>query len=380
MNIAIDARAIRERRTGVENTLLNFLDFLSRGAAPHRVVVLREKDKSFALERPGGLDVIDVRTGWPPGFYFHRLPKILDAVRADVYYSIWTAFPPFARARKIVTVHDLAWVHFPEAYRVPERLRYRAWMRLAARYGDTLIAVSENTRNDVVALHPGCESKVRVIRMGFRPDYLAPGETPHPLPPQVRDFLKGGDYVLSVGTLHPRKNLKGLIRAFFLYKDRYDDPVKLVIAGVEGGAGVELGALLLGSPRGRDVLLAGYVGDEDLKALYRGARTFVLPSFYEGFGLPVLEAMASGTPVAAARSSCLPEIAGDAALYFRPEDPAEMADAMALLCRDETLRRKLIEKGLERVKQFDTEEAARALWALLTESGRAKLDKTGFSW
>jgi glycosyltransferase involved in cell wall biosynthesis len=173
-------------------------------------------------------------------------------------------------------------------------------------------------------------------------------------------------YVLFVGTVQPRKNLERLAEAMTAVVNA-GLPHRLVIAGKRGWLADRVEARIAGSPHRDRIRFLGYVADEDLAALYSGADAFCLPSLYEGFGLPVLEAMACGVPVVAARSSALPEVAGEAALLVDPSDAAAIGDGLRRVLTDEPLRRELTNRGLERAVQFTWERAGTATIALLRD-------------
>ncbi|MBN1177582.1 MAG: glycosyltransferase family 4 protein [Anaerolineae bacterium] len=288
-----------------------------------------------------------------------RLPLPVEAItgRLDLFYSPDFVLPPtLPRTRTLLTVHDLSFLHYPDHF-VPKLVQYlsRVVPRSVAR-ADRVLADSEATRRDLIALLDVPPEKVALLYSGvdacFRPQ-SEPGERERLA---EHHGLDARPYILSVGTLQPRKNYVGLIRAFARLERR---DVQLVIAG---GRGWLYEDVLAEAARHADrVAVLGFVDDAELPALYRGAALFAFPSFYEGFGLPVLEAMACGTPVVCSNASSVPEVAGDAALLVDPHDEDALAAALARALDDEALRAGMVERGLAQAARFSWERAARQL-------------------
>jgi glycosyltransferase involved in cell wall biosynthesis len=291
-----------------------------------------------------------------------RLPVPVEAVTGgiDVFYSPDFVLPPTRQStRTVLTIHDLSFRHFPEAF-VPSLRQYleRVVPRSIDR-ADLVLADSTHTRSDIMALFGVAPAKVHVLYGGvdsrFRPD-PEPGE---------RERLRGRygidarPYVLSVGTLQPRKNYVRLIKAFAQVKTCKPADLQLLIAG---GRGWLYEDIFAEAERCRDrVRVLGFVDDADLPALYRHAALFVFPSLYEGFGFPVLEAMACGVPTISAHASSLPEVAGDAALLVDPLDVDALAGAMTSVLENADLGAGMTSRGLVQAAQFSWERAARQL-------------------
>lgn len=270
----------------------------------------------------------------------------------------WNA-PLAVPAPLAVTVHDLIHILFPEYLRRPRLLSLayaRALMRAACSRARVVLTVSENTRRDLVRVLGVNPRKIVVtplgVDSGFRPVRNA-GD--------MRAFLRArnlsGGYVLYVGNMKPHKNIERLVRVFSALS--LPGGMKLVLAGSEDrryrGVRDEVKKLRLG---GR-VVFSGVSGKGELRLLYSGARVLVLPSLYEGFGLPPLEAMACGTPVVASRTSSIPEVVGDAGLLVSPRDEGAMARAIRAAVLRDDLRRRLRARGLARARLFDWNETAR---------------------
>jgi glycosyltransferase involved in cell wall biosynthesis len=277
----------------------------------------------------------------------------------DLLHSPDFTLPPVAgRTRTLLTVHDLSFVRDPDSA-VPVLRDYlnRAVPRSVAR-ADHVLADSAATRDDLVELYQTPLEKITVLYSGVN-DSFRPIRDPALLAAVRQRYGLGADpYVLAVGTLQPRKNYVRLIRAFA----QLDQPgLRLVIVGGRGwmfdSIFSEVGRLGL---EGR-VLFPGFADDADLPALYSAARVLAYPSLYEGFGLPILEAFACGTPVVTSTASCLPEVAGDAALLVAPEDEAALAGALSRAVCDDSLRADLVRRGFERLKHFSWEASARQL-------------------
>ena len=294
-----------------------------------------------------------------------RLPISVEAITGslDVFYSPDFVLPPTRRAtRTLLTVHDLSYLHYPEHF-VPKLVRYldRAVSRSVAR-ADQVLADSKATRADLIAHLGTPPEKVEVLYGGvdsrFRPE-KEPGENEHLC---ARYGLSEGCYVLSVGTIQPRKNYVRLMRAFaHLQTCRLADlqlaGLQLVIVGGRGWLYEDIFAEA--EKHGDRVRILGFVDDADLPALYRNAVLFAFPSLYEGFGFPVLEAMACGVPAVCSNASSIPEIAGDAALLVDPLDTDDIAEAMAHVLEDADLRQTMVDRGLAQAARFTWEKAAR---------------------
>ena len=261
------------------------------------------------------------------------------------------------RGKRIITVHDLFFLDEPG---LTDRETRRTFVRRAGKAilaADGIITVSRFSRQTVLDRFPVVERRVKAIPHGLDTSFLAapPAEDLD----RVRAGLKlPGTFLLFVGALEPRKNLVRLIEALKLLGDRGLDPV-LVVAGKSGPDSARVAETVARLGLGSRVMFPGYVDELTKRCLYRLATGFVFPSLVEGFGLPILEAMASGLPVAASGTSALPEVAAEAALYFDPKSPEDMADKIRSLLENRDLRRELIDKGRHRASLFDWSRAAR---------------------
>lgn len=257
------------------------------------------------------------------------------------------------------TIHDLAFKRYPETFPLRDRLKLNFMLSTVVRQADKLIAVSESTKRDLLEFFPHLqEEKIKVIHHGFDNEFFGTRLSGNELTSTLRRHqLEVGKYILYVGALQPRKNLERLIQAFGKIKEACPE-AKLVLAGEAAWLAQGILAAREASKYRDDILLLGRVSFEEVRALYQGARFFAFPSLYEGFGLPLLEAFASLTPVLTANNSSLPEVAGDAALYCDAENVEDMALALKSLWQDGDLRTSLVMKGKERLAHFSWETCA----------------------
>jgi glycosyltransferase involved in cell wall biosynthesis len=281
------------------------------------------------------------------------LPLAVRRAGVDILHNLFTTAPVLHRVPQVTTIHDLIYKRFPEAHAGPLSLGMSTLVPLAARRSHRVIAISKATRNDVVELLDVDPGKIDVV-------YEGPGSRPS-ADPEPEDALRSryslGDapIVLSVSAHRPHKNIERLIEAVA----RIEEPSVLVIPGYETPWEEELqsGARRAGAET--RVRFLGWVSDAELEGLYKAATCLAFPSLAEGFGLPVLEAMIRGLPVACSDATSLPEVAGEAALYFDPLDAGAMAEAIASLLRDQGLRERLAAAGRERAAGFTWSRAAR---------------------
>jgi len=289
------------------------------------------------------------------------------------------------RMRTVVTIHDMGYLRFPESHTPSQRRYLRLSTSWSARAASQLIAISNTTRDDLMRYAGVQPEKISVVHHGVSSRFR-PVEDQRLIAATQAKYGITPPYFLYVGTVQPRKNLARLLEAYAqartevqgLRTEEEDSSVlspqssvlQLVIAGKRGWltGEIERQATQLFGPGSPSVRFTGYIADEDLPALLSGALAFMFPSLYEGFGMPILEAMACGTPVLTSATSALPEIAGDAALLIEPEDTAAIADGLARLASDAVLRADLRARGLARAAQFTWKRCAEETLAVLLKA------------
>jgi glycosyltransferase involved in cell wall biosynthesis len=290
--------------------------------------------------------------GYGPELLFEqvKLPVSLRRRRASLIHAP-NCFLPLARpCPGVVTINDLAFERWPADFAPATRIKYRALTRLAARSAERVICPSEYTAADLCATYRVDRSRVRVI-----PDAAAlPLGNLEPPP---------GPYVVAVGDLRKKKNLSALVKAFAAVRRAEELPHRLILAGIDSGEGPRLQGMAGDAP----LELTGYIDDARLDALIRGADLLVHPSLDEGFGLVLLEAMARGVPVLAARATALPETGGGAAAYFEPDDAGDLHRALSGLLTDPGRRRNLERRGFERAAAFTWKRTAEMTAAVYRE-------------
>jgi len=372
MRIGYDARILTtSQRTGIGHYTSHLLNLLSSCETEHRFLLF--------FPRGGG------GTGLPDGAFESIRGPIPDDLREDRFYRLWFdvylpmmirwkgidlfhgpcyLIPKTRRARTVVTVHDLTHEKYPQwAPGCSAAFAQRA--RQSVQRADAVIAKSDATRRDIHDVYGIDDRKVRVIYEGvdscFRPI------EDRSLLAALRDRYHLPEYfVFSLLSLNPRKNLPGLLRAFSILKKTTRVPHALVVAGKDyGGYDVLNDAEKMGISD--SFIFLNYFPGEELPLLYNLADVFVFPSLYEGFGLPPLEAMACGRPVIASRAGSLPEVLGDAALYFDPEDPADMAAHLADLLSSNQGKSDLREKGLAQAARYRWDDCVRSTLRLYEE-------------
>lgn len=271
---------------------------------------------------------------------------------------------PLRHPRSVVTIHDVGYLHHPDTHPTNTRQMLHLTTRWSTSVAERIIAISETTKRDLIAHYHLPPERIQVIPHGV--DHTMCPVDGDAIAELKRRLDLPDAYILFVGTVQPRKNL-GRLAAALSFVAKAGLPHQLVIAGKSGWMARAVQAELVASGMSNRIHPLGYVDSADLPTLYSGAAAFCFPSLYEGFGLPILEAMACGTPVVTANTSALPEVAGDAALMVDPKRPTEIGDALVRVLSDQSLRRDLIERGLARAQTFTWERTARATIDLLRE-------------
>jgi len=374
MLIGIDAsRAMVARRTGTENYSLHLIRGLLAEGTEHRYrLYFNQAPQPGLFSRSADWRVIPFPRLWTHA----RLSWEMMRHPPDLLFVPSHVLPLVHPARSVVTVHDLGYHYYPETHTLSQNLYLRWSTRFNARSAVRVLADSEATRRDLIDFYRIGEEKVTVVYPG-RDETRVPIRDPGLIASACARYGVTSPYLLYVGTLHPRKNLVRLVQAFaFLLRSEDAGPgdsgsgLQLVLAGKKGWYFEEIFAQVRKLNLIDHVVFTGYVPDADLPSLLSGALAFVFPSLYEGFGLPVLEAMACGVPVICSDSSSLPEVAGEAALLTDPLDGEAWVEALRRVVADQDLRRTLARRGFEQAQHFSWRQAAKETLQVLEEAGR----------
>lgn len=272
--------------------------------------------------------------------------------RLDLLHNMLMTTSVATQAPIVSTIHDV----FPEIYRhdfkLTGRLFRKSLLRQARHRAAAVITISQASAQDLASIG------VPQARIHVTPLALPASDWTFGADRAAVDHGLDGPYLLFVGRMHPRKNLVRLIEAFGIFKERTSAPHLLAIVGNRGWRAEDVDAAMLSSRFSESIRTLGYVPDQEVPGLVRGAAAFVYPSLYEGFGLPLLEAMTCETPIATSKTSAIPEVAGPAAVYFDPRNPADMARSLEAVIFDEELRGRLVGAGRDRLAEFSWERTA----------------------
>mgnify|MGYP001572978739 CR=1 FL=1 len=286
--------------------------------------------------------------------------------KPDVFFSPTHYLPLLTSRNSVIAILDVSYLHFPQLFKKKDLYQLKLWGGYSIKKAKKIITISKSSKNDIIKAYGVSEDKIEVIYPGIKQVVSARNEVSD-MNELNKKFGVDDEYILFVGTLQPRKNIEKLVEAFSTIKNK---KLKLVIVGKKGWMFEDI----LKAP-GRygvsdRVKFLENVSDDDLPSFYKNAICFVLPSLYEGFGLPVLEAMQYGCPVLTSNISSLPEAGGDAAIYFDPENTQDIAGKIEKVVNDDKLRREMIKKGHEQVKKFSWEKTARETLKVLEEVGK----------
>lgn len=353
MNIGINATAaFIEPRTGVEEYTYQLIRHLTmlKESDEHRFILYSPFNKKFDFRLPDNFEIKQLKWGLP-AWTQCRLSVEMAARKPDVLFIPVHVLPLIHPKNSVVTIHGLEYEYFPEMY--PARhLRYLRWStKCALKNSARIIAISENTKNDLIKIYGAKPEKISVVHHGYS----------EVEPPQISE-VEPPKYILFIGRLERKKNLGGVIGAFNLLKKKYSLPHKLVLVG---GRGYGYNSFAGEIAENKDIIEMGFVSEEEKWRLLRNASLFAFPVFYEGFGMPILEAQAMGCPVITSGTSSLPEVAGEGALFVEPKNIEKIAEAVYKVISDGELRKGLIENGFQNIKKFSWEKCAKETLKIL---------------
>jgi len=356
IRIGIDVHSIGSRQAGNETYYRELVTGLSSWSSEHRFFLyhtnpIRREDLSLRRN----FSLIRLFPSAPALRIPLTLPWRAWQERLDVFHGMFV-LPPFLRCKTVTTVADIAYEHFPEFFPVHELAWFKMMVPWSVRNADHVITVSECSKRDIVQTYGIPEEKITVTHEGAGKRFF----------PHDKDVSKGelarkygieGDFILYLGRLQARKNLLALVNAF-AHVHKSGLPHKLVLAGRMDWKFSPVLSRIHDLGLEQFILMPGYIADNDVPIFYSSADLFVYPSFFEGFGLPVIEAMACGTPVMTSRGSSLEEVAGSAAYLVEPSDETAIADSLKRVLEDPELRVRMGQAGLARSRLFSFRHTA----------------------
>lgn len=372
MRIAIDAHSVGTKLGGNESYAVNLIEALAQIDEVNEYtlfVTTAEARDRFHQRWPN----FKVRSTLPHTPLI-RIPLTLSAELrkhpVDVLHVQFTA-PPFCPCPVVVSIHDLSFEHLPETFHRRSRFQLRLTVRSSARRAAKILTLSEHTRRDIIETYGIEPSRITAIPLAA-PRHFYPVDDYRELQRVRHTYGIEGQYILSVGSIQPRKNLARLVQAYASLRDTHSETElpKLVLVGKHAWLYDETLRALEKTKVTDSVILTGYVPESDLPPLYSGAICFVYPSYFEGFGLPPLEAMKCGAPVIVGNQTSLPEVVGDAGVTVDPFDVRSIAEAIEKLIKDSALRRELSVKGLRRAEMFDWRKTAQQTLEIYQQVGR----------
>ncbi len=353
MKIAIDAHSIGSQAGGNETYFRQLLRGLILDKSANQYIIFHTRGESLPeIAGDPRFSLVPI-----PKNPFIRmgisLPRLLRKTKPEVFHCQYV-LPPFTKTKTIVTIHDLAHEHFPESFHPLEGARMRKLVRATAKRADHITTVSKFSASDIQRTYGVPPEKISIA-------YQAPSERFHPRDKQVcqehlaRTYGINFPFILYVGRIQERKNLPRLVEAYARLR-KLGTAIKLVIVGKLDWQSEKLLAKISELGLDEAVIFPGYVFEDDLPLFYNAAEVFVFPSIFEGFGLPVVESMASGLPTVTSYGSSLEEVAGDGALLADPLDVTSIAQAIQRVLEDPELRKRLVERGLCRSAELKAEK------------------------
>jgi len=356
MRVGIDTQSVVEKKTGLGIYTKNLLQALKKIAPENEYIEFHSKNRQ------------DLST--PKRFLWDQVGLLRAAKKAKLGLLHKPCFsaPIFYKGKLVLTVHDIIPVFLPHNLSFSSRFYYARWMPYTFGHADKIIAVSESTKKDLIKYFKLPSEKIMVIYEGssFENSSIQVNEE---IKQQIRKkYHLPKKFILTVSTLEPKKNLSFLVKCFYEVKKKFQFPEKLVIVGKIGWGTGPFFEQIKKYHLEKEIILPGYVDDEDLPAIFKMATVFVFPSLYEGFGLPVLDGLKLNCPVIASNSSSLPEIVGNAGILADPKNEKEWIEAIGAMLTNNSLRKKYMKLGLKRAKKFSWDKCAKRTLEVYNET------------
>jgi glycosyltransferase involved in cell wall biosynthesis len=355
MIIGIDGNEANvERKVGIGEYAYELLKQFSKITLPNvKFVVYLKSSPRVDMPPPSSSFSYKIVTPTKMWTQFALPISLFFGKRPDVFFTPSHYGPRISPVPTVISVMDLSFIRFPELFAKKDLYQLKNWTAYSAKNAKKILTISEFSKNDIINEYKKDRKNVVVTYPGIKPNLSINKNM------NINDLKKkfgiNKEYILFVGTLQPRKNISKLIEAF----SKIDKDIQLVIVGKKGWLYEDILKAPVKFNVENKVKFLDFVEDSELPLLYKNALCFVLPSLYEGFGLPVLEAMKNGCPVITSNVSSLPEAGGDAAEYFDPENVDEMKKKIEKVIEDKKLREEMIKKGFAQIKKFSWEKTAK---------------------
>jgi len=370
MIIGIDAsRANRPNKTGTEWFSWHLIEEFKKIIKSDNKVSLYTNVQLIGDLGKLPANFIEKRLAWPPKYLWTQIRFWWELLLnpPDILWVPAHTLPllPIRRRIKVIaTVHDVGFKRFPELYKPAQIWYHEITMRRIKARANLILTISEFSKQEIIGFYGLDPKKIKVVHLAY--DAAAYREQPTERVKAVKEkYRLASPYLLYVGRLEKKKNIANIVKAFTLARADHDD-LKLVLAGSSGNQYEEIKKIIRDLKLEREIILPGYVDQVDLPPLIAGAAAFVFPTLYEGFGLPILEAMAVGTPVITSNTLPHTEVGGEAALYADPQSPAELADAIIKVLEDDGFRQSLRAKGLVRAQEFSWSRTAEKIYDIIS--------------
>lgn len=355
MKIGIDgSRAFIEQRTGIEEYSYQVIKNLRKKICNKQVFLYLKKEQKIDFDLPDNWKIRRIKIP----IFWTQIGLSLEMIfrQVDVLFVPSHTLPFFHPKNSIVVIHGLEYEILPETYSFWARWYMRFFIKRSCQIAKTIVAVSKNTKKDLIYLYKIPENKIKVIYEGVSSEHASIDSD---------QYDKYKPFMLFIGRLEKRKNIEGIVSTFEILKNKHKISHKLVLAGSPGFGYLDIKHKIEASEYRAEIIETGFVEEKNKWQLMREAEIFLFPTFYEGFGLPILEAQSLGVPVVTSNVSSFPEVTGGSAFLVDPKEPKVIAQAIISLISDNTQKNDIIRKGYENVKKFSWEKCSSEIAELL---------------